>query len=109
MKRRQDSKFNLLPLLVMASLNVVIMVISLFLNDLKNALWLGLFGYWVIRSYFADRKNLLLREVAIGLFNVINPKDEIGDEDWADFEIVEKDGKNTISVTVYRGAEKEQQ
>ena len=109
MKRKQDSKLKLLLLLVMAALNVVIMVISLFLNDLKNALWLGLFGYWVLRSYFTDRKNILLREVAIGLFNKINPKDEIGDEDWADFEIVEKDGKKNIIVTVHRGAEKEQQ
>ena len=109
MKRRKDSRLKFLPLLVMAALNVMIMVISLFLNDLKTALWFGLFCYWILCSYLTERKNILLREVAIGLFNKINPKDAIGDEDWADFEIVEKDGKNTIIVTVHRGAEKEQQ
>lgn len=106
MKRKTRFRFDVWPQLVLAALNVVFMVVFIFQKVWPIAVWIGFIDFWILDSYFAKRKIYRLREAAIGLFNIINPTKELGDEDWADFKVVEKDGKATIDITVRRVAEK---
>lgn len=56
----------------------------------------------MIDSFQLRKKLFNMKEVAIGLFNIINPMKEIGDGDQAEFAIVEKCGQRTIDITVTR-------
>lgn len=106
MKRKTRFRFDVWPQLALATLNVVFMVFFIFQKAWPILVWLFLINFWIIESYFAKRKLFRMREVAICLFNIINPTKEIGDDDWADFKIVDKDGKFTIDISLIRSVEK---
>ena len=102
MKRKTRFRFDVWPQLALATLNVVFMVLFFFQKDWPTFVWLCLINFWIIESYFAKRKLFRMREVAIGLFNIINPTKEIGDDDWAEFAVVEENGQRKIDITVTR-------
>ena len=106
MKRKTRFRFDVWPQLALATLNVVFMVLFIFQKDWPTFVRLCLINFWIMESYFAKRKLFRMREVAIGLFNIINPTKEIGDDDWADFKIVDKDGKSMIDISLIRSVEK---
>ena len=106
MKRKTRFRFDVWPQLALATLNVVFMVLFIFQKDWPTFVWLCLINFWIMESYFAKRKLFRMREVAIGLFNIINPTKEIGDDDWADFKIIDKDGKFMINISLNRSVEK---
>lgn len=106
MKRKTRFRFDVWPQLALATLNVVFMVLFIFQKDWPTFVWLCLIDFWIMESYFAKRKLFRMREVAIGLFNIINPTKEIGDDDWADFKIIDKDGKSMIDISLIRSVEK---
>lgn len=62
----------------------------------------------VMIDLFQLRKKLFnLKEVAIGLFNIINPLKEICDSDQAEFAVVEKNGQRGIEITLTRALDQE--
>ena len=105
MKRKTRFRFDVWPQLALATLNVVFMVLFIFQKDWPTFVWLCLINFWIIESYFAKRKLFRMREVAIGLFNIINPTKEIGDSDQAEFAVVEENGQRKIDITVTRSLE----
>ena len=57
----------------------------------------------VMIDLFQFRKKLFnMKDAAIGLFNIINPLNEICDSDQAEFAVVEKNGQSRIEIMVMR-------
>ena len=60
----------------------------------------------MIDSFQIRNKLFNMNEAAIGLFNIINPTNEIGDSDQAEFAVVEENGQRIIDITVTRVLDK---
>lgn len=56
----------------------------------------------MIDSFQLRKKLFNTKEVAIGMFNIINPLKVIGDSDQVEFAVVEEDGQRKIDITVTR-------
>ena len=102
MTRKQDHRIEKGFAIFGMVLIEVVLLVSAWLKNWPELVINLIFLIVMIDSFQLRKKLFNMKEVAIGLFNIINPMNEIGDSDQAEFAIVEKCGQRTIDITVTR-------
>lgn len=102
MTRKQDHRIEKgFAIFGMALIEIVLLVSAWRTN--WHELVINFIFLIVMTDSFQLRKKLFnMNEVAIGMFNIINPMKEIGDSDQAEFAVVEENGQRRIDITVTR-------
>lgn len=80
----------------------IVLLVSIWRTNWHELVINLIFLIVMIDSFQLRKKLFNMKEVAIGLFNIINPMKGIGDSDQAEFAVVEENGQRRIDITVTR-------
>lgn len=102
MTRKQDHRILKGFAIFGIALIGIVMLVSSWRTNWHELVINLIFLIVMIDSFQLRNKLFNMNEAAIGLFNIINPTNEIGDSDQAEFAVVEENGQRRIDITVTR-------
>ena len=102
MTRKQDQRIEKGCAICSIALIEIVLLVSEWRTNWHELVINLIFLIVMIDSFQLRKKLFNIKEVAIGMFNIINPMKEIGDSDQAEFAVVEENGQRRIDITVTR-------
>lgn len=102
MTRKQDHRIENGFAIFGMTLIEIVMLVSIWRTNWHELVVNFIFLIIMIDSFQLRKKLFNMKEAAIGLFNIINPLQGIGDSDRAEFAVVEENGQRRIDITLTR-------